>query len=99
MFYLNGATVSLPSGPSFLLTSVEATILRTLMQQPGVMFTHKKLNTCIYGADEAKWPQSNVLEVLMSRLRRKFRAHGMEDAFYTIRGRGYCLAPHVRVTK
>lgn len=96
MFFLKVNTVDLPDGNYFVLSSVESTVLRTLMQQPGVVYTRKQLNIQIYGHDRARWPASDVLTVLIGRIRKQFREHGYDDVIYTIRGKGYCLAPNSR---
>lgn len=96
MIFLNQNTVDLPDGNHFVMSAVESTVLRTLMQQPGVVYSREVLNTKIYGANKARWPQSDVLTVIVGRIRKQFRAHGYHDVIYTVRDFGYCLNPKPR---
>ena len=95
MIFLNQNTVDLPDGNHFVMSAVESTVLRALMQQPGVVYSREHLNNKIYG-DKSRWPESDVLTVLIARIRKQFAAHGYKDVIYTVRGKGYCLAPQQR---
>ena len=95
MIFLNQNTVDLPDGNHFVMSAVESTVLRALMQQPGVVYSREHLNNKIYG-DKSRWPDSDVLTVLIGRIRKQFREHGYHDVIYTVRGKGYCLAPNPR---
>ena len=70
------------------LTDAEARVLKALSSKPGVLVTRSELNHALY-ADKAATAESNVLEVMVSRLRKKFDALGAKGAIHTIRGQGY----------
>jgi two-component system response regulator PhoP len=76
---LNGATLE--------LTTFEYRLLETLVRQrPGVV-TRQALSDYLYPYGEDR--DSNVLEVLVGRLRRKLDPGGSAGLIDTVRGRGY----------
>lgn len=72
------------------LTTQEFRILEYLMHRKGQIVSRLELIDHIYGYDGD--PDSNVLDVLIARIRRKIGAH----AIATVRGRGYRLAESQR---
>jgi len=69
------------------LTGVEFRLLRYLMLQPGRVFSESHLLEHVYDYDAEK--ESNVIEVFISRLRKKLG----KDCIRTRRGQGYCFVP------
>ena len=69
------------------LTGVEFRLLRYLMLQPGRVFSESHLLEHIYDYDSEK--ESNVIEVYISRLRRKLG----KECILTRRGQGYLFNP------
>ncbi len=72
-------------GEAVELTGTEFRLLRYLMLHPGRVFSASHLVEHVYGYNEDK--ESNVIEVYVSRLRRKFG----RDVIGTRRGQGYFL--------
>lgn len=71
------------------LTSYEYKLLEYLVLHPGEVLSKQVLNEHLY--DEDADPDSNVLEVLMGRLRKKIDPSGEWQPIETLRGRGYRL--------
>lgn len=74
------------------LTARETQVLEYLSLNVGYLVSRSQLTDALWGPDES--PDSNVLEVLVSSLRRKLRAAGPEDGprlLHTVRGAGYVL--------
>ena len=71
------------------LTSYEYKLLEYLVLHPGQVLSKQSLNEHLY--DEDADPDSNVLEVLMGRLRKKIDPSGQWQPIETLRGRGYRL--------
>ena len=69
------------------LTGVEFRLLRYLMLQPGRVFSESHLLEHVYDYDSEK--ESNVIEVYISRLRKKLG----KDRILTRRGQGYLFNP------
>jgi len=67
------------------LTGVEFRLLRYLMLQPGHIFSESHLLEHVYDYDAEK--ESNVIEVFVSRLRKKLG----KECIRTRRGQGYCF--------
>ena len=92
---LNGGPVSLDpatqkvfvSGLEVDLTAFEFRLLQYLMQQRGKVIAKSELADYLYPHDEDR--DSNVLEVLLGRLRRKLDPDGTLQPIETLRGRGY----------
>jgi len=72
---------------SFELTGVEFRLLRYLMLQPGHVFSESHLLEHVYDYDSEK--ESNVIEVYISRLRKKLG----KERILTRRGQGYLFNP------
>ena len=77
--WLNGAAVD--------LTAFELRLLERLMTQRGRVVSKRELADYLYPHDEDR--DSNVLEVLVARLRRKLDPDGGLAPIETLRGRGY----------
>jgi len=69
------------------LTAFEFRLLERLMSQPGRVLSKRELADYLYPHDEDR--DSNVLEVLVGRLRRKLDPDGTWGPIETLRGRGY----------
>ena len=69
------------------LTAFEFRLLERLMSQPGRVLSKRELADYLYPHDEDR--DSNVLEVLVGRLRRKLDPNGTWGPIETLRGRGY----------
>jgi len=69
------------------LTAYEYRLLEYLARRPGSIVTKRELADYLYPHDED--PDSNVIEVLMGRLRRKIDPQGERRPIETLRGRGY----------
>lgn len=78
-FTLNGKQVT--------LTDTEYRVLKALAGKPGTVVSKSELACAVYGGKEPA--KSNVLEVLVMRLRKKFEALGSPAAIKTRRGIGY----------
>ncbi len=77
--WLHGAPVE--------LTAFELRLLERLMTQRGRVISKRELADYLYPHDEDR--DSNVLEVLVGRLRRKLDPDGTLAPIETLRGRGY----------
>ncbi|ADC70757.1 two component transcriptional regulator, winged helix family [Thioalkalivibrio sp. K90mix] len=69
------------------LTTFEYRLLLTLVRQPGRVLSKEVLADYLYEHDEDR--ESNVIEVLIGRLRRKLDPGGSLGLIETLRGRGY----------
>lgn len=76
---LNGAVLE--------LTTFEYRLLETLIRQRPAVVTRQALSDYLYPHGEDR--DSNVLEVLVGRLRRKLNPEGSAGLIDTVRGRGY----------
>ena len=65
------------------MSAHEYSLLMALVEHPGNVLSRKQLEEAIYTMDEGA--TSNVIEVYVSRLRRKLG----KDAIRTVRGYGY----------
>lgn len=74
-------------GESMDLTSFEYKVLEYFMLHPGQVVSKMELNEHLY--DEDADPDSNVIEVIIGRLRRKLDPEGDWQPIETLRGRGY----------
>ncbi|WP_018873237.1 response regulator transcription factor [Thioalkalivibrio sp. ALJ16] len=77
-------------GEPVSLTTFEYRLLLTLVRQPGRVLSKEVLADYLYEHDEDR--ESNVIEVLIGRLRRKLDADGSLGLIETLRGRGYRFA-------
>jgi two-component system response regulator PhoP len=71
------------------LTSLEYQMLEYLVQRRGTVVSKSELRDYLYPHDSD--PESNVLEVMVGRLRRKLDPDGPFQLIETLRGRGYRL--------
>ena len=79
------ATFALDGAP-LALTAQEQRILAHLITRPGALVTREDLVRHVYARDLD--PDSNSLDVLIGRIRRKLAPHAL---IHTERGRGYRL--------
>lgn len=78
------------SGQPVELTAFEYRLLEQLAAAQGGVLSKQALADRLYPHDEDR--ESNVLEVLVGRLRRKLDPEGTLSPIETLRGRGYRLA-------
>jgi two-component system response regulator PhoP len=83
---INSQNVCL-GGEAVVLTAYEYRILECLMLNAGQVLSKTELSEHVYEEDMER--DSNVLEVLVGRLRRKLDADGLLNPIETLRGRGY----------
>ena len=88
--HLSSQDVSL-AGQPLELTSFEYKVLEYFVLHPGQVVSKMELNEHLY--DEDADPDSNVIEVIMGRLRRKIDPQGDWQPIETLRGRGYRFRP------
>ncbi len=88
--HLSAQDVSL-HGQALELTSFEYKVLEYFALHPGQVVSKMELNEHLY--DEDADPDSNVIEVIMGRLRRKIDPTGDWQPIETLRGRGYRFRP------
>lgn len=74
-------------GVNIELTSFEYRLLEELVRHRGEVLSKESLADALYPHDEDR--DSNVLEVMIGRLRRKLDPDGMLKPIETMRGRGY----------
>ena len=89
--HLSAQDVSL-NGQPLELTSFEYKLLEYFALHPGQVLSKMELNEHLY--DEDADPDSNVIEVIMGRLRRKIDPEGDWQPIETLRGRGYRFRPN-----
>ena len=77
--HLNGSTLD--------LTTFEYRLLEYLVRERARVVSKQELSDYLYPHDEDR--DSNVLEVLIGRLRRKLDPQGLNSPIETLRGRGY----------
>jgi DNA-binding response OmpR family regulator len=70
------------------LPELEFELLRLLLTHPGRVWSRADLEHKLYGDD---LPESNTVEVFVSKLRKRLRAVGGDDPIVTIRGKGYTV--------
>ena len=75
------------NGAALELTAYEYRLLETLVRQRPAIVTRQALSDYLYPHGEDR--DSNVLEVLVGRLRRKLDPQGSGGLIETVRGRGY----------
>ena len=83
-FSAQGATLD---GKAIELTAFEYRLLEFLVRHRARVVTKQELSDYLYPHDEDR--DSNVLEVLIGRLRRKLDPAGTLAPIETLRGRGY----------
>ncbi|GMR07018.1 MAG: response regulator transcription factor [Gammaproteobacteria bacterium] len=85
---INRQTVTLDNMP-VQLTTFEYRLLEYLAQHAGKVVSKDELTDYLYPHDEDR--DSNVIEVMIARLRRKLDVNGTLKPVETLRGRGYRL--------
>jgi len=70
------------------LTAKEFTLLHTLLQHPGMIFSRNQIEKSLYGSNEEV--ESNVVEVLIHALRKKFD----NEIIRNVRGIGWMVVKH-----
>ncbi|MCH7629086.1 MULTISPECIES: response regulator transcription factor [Novosphingobium] len=75
-------------GKPFALTSKELDLLMLLMLSPGKVFSRHEILRSVWTMDDD--PLTNIVEVYISRLRRKLAGHGAQ--IENVRGFGYRIA-------
>lgn len=88
--YLNSQKVTLADEP-MELTQFEYKLLAYFVLHPDQVLSKLQLNEHLY-EDDAD-PESNVIEVILGRLRRKLDPDGTWKPIQTLRGRGYRFSP------
>lgn len=76
------------NGQALKLTVQEFRVLKALTTKPGIAVAYPELDLALYGA-EARAAESNVVEVLVCRIRRKLKDVGLEGVLVTQRRLGY----------
>jgi two-component system response regulator MprA len=78
-------------GRALGLTGIEFRILAALMRNRGRLVTYAQLGEAVWAQDAG--PESNSLEVHVSRIRQKLEAAGERRLVHTVRGIGYRFNP------
>lgn len=73
------------------LTNTEYALLEYLARHPGRVCGRATISAAVW--DENYDPMSNIIDVYVSRLRRKVDRPGMQPLIHTVRGAGYTLDP------
>jgi DNA-binding response OmpR family regulator len=79
--------VATRGGRQLVLTGIEFRILAALMRSPGQLVTYAQLAEAVWAVTTG--PESNSLEVHVSRIRQKLEAGGETRQVQTVRGLGY----------
>ena len=75
-------------GEARVLPAREADLLRLLLAHPGKVFPREELEHRLYGMAS---PESNAVQVYVSRVRRTLAELGVPNAIVTLRGKGYTI--------
>lgn len=86
-------TVTSPHGSGVELTGAEFQLLQVLLDRPGRILSREQLLDLTQGREVSVVDRS--IDVLISRIRRKFRDAGDDDIVKTVRNGGYQLATRV----
>lgn len=86
-------TVSTATGANIDLTGAEFQLLKVLLDRPGRILSREQLLDLTQGREASVVDRS--IDVLISRLRRKFREAGTDEIVKTVRNGGYQLAARV----
>lgn len=86
-------TVTNPNGPNIDLTGAEFQLLQALLERPGRILSREQLLDLTQGREASVVDRS--IDVLISRIRRKFRDAGGDDIVKTVRNGGYQLSTRV----
>jgi two-component system, OmpR family, copper resistance phosphate regulon response regulator CusR len=90
---LNSVTRSVARGSKILdLTLREFEILLYLMRKPGAVVTRAMLAQDVWKDVKRATPLDNVIDVHISRLRRKIEMDGQKELLHTVRGVGFCIS-------
>src|SRR5260370_24191915 len=73
------------------LTGIEFRILAGLMRSSGQLVTYAQLAEAVWAVTTG--PESNSLEVHISRIRQKLEQDGASRLIHTVRGLGYRFSP------
>jgi two-component system response regulator MprA len=84
-------------GRALVLTGIEFRILAALMRSPGQLVTYAQLAEAVWAVTTG--PESNSLEVHVSRIRQKLEAGGGSRLVQTVRGIGYRFIAESRERK
>jgi DNA-binding response OmpR family regulator len=84
-------------GRALVLTGIEFRILAALMRSPGQLVTYSQLGEAVWALTTG--PESNSLEVHVSRIRQKLEAGGGSRQVQTVRGIGYRFIAESRERK
>lgn len=79
------------NGVPIELTNTEYSLLEFLVRHPGRVCGRATISAAVW--DENYDPFSNIIDVYVSRLRRKVDLPGMVPLIHTVRGAGYTLDP------
>jgi len=79
------------AGRQLALTGIEFRILAALMRSAGQLVTYAQLAEAVWAV--ATGPESNSLEVHISRIRQKLEQNGSSRLIHTVRGLGYRFSP------
>ncbi|HXI21394.1 MAG TPA: winged helix-turn-helix domain-containing protein, partial [Gemmatimonadales bacterium] len=79
------------AGQPIELTTTEYALLEYLARHPGTVRSRAEISRAVW--DENYDPFSNIIDVYVSRLRRKLDLPGLVPLFHTIRRAGYTLDP------
>jgi DNA-binding response OmpR family regulator len=74
-------------GRRLILTGIEFRILTALMRNSGQLVTYAQLAEAVWAVTTG--PESNSLEVHISRIRQKLEQDGGSRLIHTVRGLGY----------
>lgn len=88
-FRLDGSKLSV-ADKTIKLGPGETVLLTALLKDPGVTVSQDALRDALYGTE--KRAKSNVIEVLIGRLRRRLKDLGQGGVIETVRQRGYRFA-------
>ena len=80
------------AGANVQLTAQEYRVLAVLMETPQKLIARYDIECALYGDNP---PNSNVLQVIISRLRAKFADAGAPGLFHTRRSHGYAFIGEV----
>lgn len=83
-------------GTDVELTGAEFELLKAFLERPGRILSRDQLLDLTQGREASPFDRS--IDVLVSRLRRKFRDLGSEDVLKTVRNSGYQLSTRVERT-
>ena len=79
------------AGRQLGLTGIEFRILAALMRTTGQLVTYAQLAEAVWAVTTG--PESNSLEVHISRIRQKLEHNGGSRLIQTVRGLGYRFSP------